>query len=47
MSLLLIETMVSVMPSRQRLPDEKEAVFSECAGSPSGVQEIYVTLWQD
>lgn len=35
MSLLFIETMVSVMPSRQRLPGEKEAVFSECAGSPS------------
>ena len=30
MSLLLIETMVSVMPSRQRLLGEKEAVFSEC-----------------
>ena len=35
MSLLLIETMDSVMPSRHRPPGEKEAVFSECAGSPS------------
>ena len=35
MSLLFIETMVSVMSLRQRLPGEKEAVFSECAGSPS------------
>lgn len=35
------------MPSRHRPPGEKEAVFSECAGSPSWVQEIYVTLRQD
>ena len=35
MSVLLTETMVSVNPSRQRLPGEKEAVLSECAGSPS------------
>ena len=35
MSVLLTETMVSVKPSRQRLPGEKEAVLSECAGSPS------------
>ena len=34
MSLLLTETMVSVRPSRQGLPGEKEVVLSEYAGSP-------------
>ena len=34
MSLLLTETMVSVRPSRQGLPGEKEVVLSECAGFP-------------